>query len=166
MRVLGIDPGTINLGYGIIDNGEQMRMVDCGSVSLSSQIPIEKRLCSFYSELTRIIADHHPDEVAIEEPFLGLNIRSALAIGRAQAIAVLAAANQGLPIYYYSPAQIKQQVTSYGRSNKEQMQEMVRIQLKLAQCPQTSDAADALAVAICHIQQSRLKQWLVSRSSI
>ena len=111
-----------------------------------------------------LIAEYHPDEVAIEEPFVGQNIRSALAIGRAQAIAILAAANQDLPVYYYSPAQIKQQVSSYGVSDKEQMQEMVKIQLELPQRPESSDAADALAVAICHIQQSRFNQWLAPGS--
>jgi len=164
MRILGIDPGTVNLGYGIVDNGEQMQMVDCGRLKLSSRISIETRLRSLYNKLTSLIAEYHPDEVAIEEPFVGQNVRSALAIGRAQAIAILAAANQDLPVYYYSPAQIKQQVSSYGVSNKEQMQEMVKIQLELPQRPESSDAADALAVAICHIQQSRFNQWLASGS--
>jgi crossover junction endodeoxyribonuclease RuvC len=101
--------------------------------------------------------------VAIEEPFIGRNVRSAFAIGRAQAIAILAAANQGLPIYYYSPAQVKQQITSYGQSDKQQVWEMVKIQLGLPQMPQPEDAADALAVAICHIQQRRLNKWLAER---
>jgi len=91
-------------------------------------------------------------------------VHSAFAIGRAQAIAILAAANRELPIYYYSPAQVKQQVTGYGRSDKHQMQEMVKMLLGLPQVPQSSDAADALAVAICHIQQSRLNRWLTDRS--
>jgi len=163
MRILGIDPGTINLGYGIIDGIEEMHMVDCGVLRLSSRIPIEERLRSLYVELTKIIVEHKPNEVAIEEPFMGCNIKSAFSIGRAQAVAILAAANEGLPIYYYSPAQIKQQITSYGQSDKQQMQEMVKIQLRLPQPPQPSDAADALAVAICHIQQSHFSQWLSER---
>ncbi len=141
-----------------------MCMVCCGVLKFPPKIPIEERLCSLYTRLSEIIAEHHPDEVAIEEPFVGHNIRSALAIGRAQAVAILAAAKQGLSVYRYSPAEIKQQVSNYGGSSKEQMQEMVRIQLGLLQPPQPKDAADALAVAICHLQQSRFNQWLAERS--
>ena len=163
MRVLGVDPGTLKLGYGVVDGGDDMQMVDCGVLNLRPRTSVGERLRSVYEKLSTIISEHHPDEAAIEEPFVGQNIRSALAIGRAQAVATLAAANRGLPIYYYSPAQIKQQVAGYGESDKEQMQEMVRIQLGLSCPPQPNDAADALAVAICHIQQSRLNRWLADR---
>jgi crossover junction endodeoxyribonuclease RuvC len=164
MRILGVDPGTINLGYGVVDGEEEMHMVDCGVINLPSRVSTEERLCSLYNELSKIIAKHKPNEVAIEEPFIGHNIRSAFAVGRAQAIAILAASNQGLPIYYYSPAKIKQQITNYGQSDKRQVQEMVRIQLRLSELPEPTDAADALAVAICHIQQSRLNQWLIEHT--
>lgn len=163
MRVLGVDPGTLRLGYGVVDGGDDMQMVDCGALNLRPQTSVGERLVSVYEKLSAIITQHHPDEAAIEEPFVGHNIRSALAIGRAQAVATLAAANQGLPIYYYSPAQIKQQVAGYGESDKEQVQEMVRIQLGLSCPPQPNDAADALAVAICHIQQRRFDRWLADR---
>jgi len=164
MRILGVDPGTINLGYGVVDGEEEMHMVDCGVVNLSAQLSMEERLRSLYSELSKIIARHKPSEVAIEDPFIGHNVRSAFAIGKAQAIAILAAANKGLPIYYYSPAKIKKQITSYGQSDKRQVQEMVRVQLRLAELPQPSDAADALAVAMCHIQQRRLSHWLTEHT--
>lgn len=164
MRILGVDPGTINLGYGVVDGEEEMHMVDCGVVSLSARLPMEERLRSLYSELSRIIARHKPSEVAIEDPFIGHNVKSAFAIGKAQAIAILAAANKGLPIYYYSPAKIKKQITSYGQSDKRQVQEMVRVQLGLSELPQPSDAADALAVAMCHIQQRHLSQWLTEHT--
>jgi len=160
MRILGVDPGTVNLGYGVVDGEEQMHMVDCGVIKLSARSPMEERLRSLYSELSKIIAKHKPREVAIEEPFIGHNVRSAFAIGKAQAIAILAAANQGLPIYYYSPAKVKQQITSYGQSDKQQVQEMVRVQLGLSEPPEPSDAADALAVAMCHVQQRRLDHWI------
>jgi len=160
MRILGVDPGTVNLGYGVVDGEEQMHMVDCGVIKLPVRSPMEERLRSLYSELSKIIARHKPREVAIEEPFIGHNVRSAFAIGKAQAIAILAAANQGLPIYYYSPAKVKQQITSYGQSDKRQVQEMVRIQLGLSEPPEPDDAADALAVAMCHIQQRRLSRWI------
>jgi len=162
MRILGIDPGTVNLGYGVVDNGQEMRMVDYGVLSLSRYARLEERLRSIYDGLSQIVAKHHPDEVAIEEPFAGCNIHSALAIGRAQAIAILVAANQRLPVHCYSPAQIKQQVTSYGGSDKKQVQEGVRMLLGLQESPQPSDASDALAVAICHIQQSRLDKLLAN----
>jgi crossover junction endodeoxyribonuclease RuvC len=160
MRILGIDPGTINLGYGVVDDEEEVHMVDCVVIALSSRLPMEERLRSLYNELSKIISKHKPNEVAIEEPFIGNNVRSAFAIGRAQAMAILAAVNQGLPIYYYSPARIKKQITGYGQSDKQQVQEMVRVQLELSELPQPSDAADALAVAMCHIQQRHLNQWL------
>jgi len=162
MRILGIDPGTVNLGYGVVDDGQEMRMVDYGVLSLSRYARLEERLRSIYDGLSQIVAKHHPDEVAIEEPFAGHNIHSALAIGRAQAIAILVAANQRLPVHCYSPAQIKQQVTSYGGSDKKQVQEGVRMLLGLQESPQPSDASDALAVAICHIQQSRLDKLLAN----
>jgi crossover junction endodeoxyribonuclease RuvC len=158
MRVLGIDPGTLNLGYGVVDEDVgEMAMVDCGVVSLSSKVPVEQRLSSLYKKLVEIVARHQPDEVAIEEPFVADNRRSALAIGRAQAIAMLAAANKNLPVFRYLPTQVKQQVTDYGGSSKEQVQEMVRLQLGLAERPQPSDAADALAVAICHLHQKHIE---------
>ncbi|MEA3442850.1 MAG: crossover junction endodeoxyribonuclease RuvC [Chloroflexota bacterium] len=163
MRILGIDPGTTKVGYGIVDSEEEMQMVDCGVLIFSPRTPIEERLYSLYNELSELIHKHRPDEVAIEEPFIGSNVRSAFAIGRAQAIAILVAASQGLPIYYYSPAKVKQQVAGYGRSDKQQMQEMVKMQLKLPQLPQPSDIADALAIAICHIQEHRFQQWLSDR---
>ena len=160
MCILGVDPGTINLGYGVVDGEEEMHMVDCGVITLSPRLPMEERLHSLYSELSKIITKHKPSEVAIEEPFIGHNVKSAFAIGRAQAIAILAAVNQGLPVYYYSPARVKQQITSYGQSDKQQVQEMIRVQLGLSELPQPSDAADALAIAICHIQHRRHNQWL------
>ncbi len=141
-----------------------MRVVDCGVLRLPSRIPVEERLQCVYRGLGEVIAKHKPSEAAIEEPFVGRNVRSAFSIGRAQAVAILSAVGQGLPVYYYSPAQVKQQITSYGRSDKEQVREMVRIQLGLSSTPEPSDATDALAVAICHIQQGRVNQWLAERT--
>lgn len=165
MRILGIDPGTVHLGYGVVDyiSGE-MRAVDWGVVEPSHRSSHEERLHFLYVELSKVIVQNQPVEVAIEEPFVALNVRSAFAIGRAQAVAILAAANQGLPVFYYSPTQIKQQVTSYGHSDKVQVQEMVQLQLSLSQLPQPSDAADALAVAICHIQEDCFSRWLEESS--
>ena len=161
MRVLGIDPGTLNLGYGVVDeDAGEMVMVDCGVLSQPSRVPVEKRLSSLYKMLVEVVARHQPDEVAIEEPFVADNRRTALAVGRAQAIAILAAANKNLPVFRYLPTQVKQQVTDYGLSGKEQVQEMVKLQLGLAERPEPSDAADALAVAICHLHQKHIESLL------
>jgi len=161
MRVLGIDPGTLNLGYGIVDEADgDVVLVDCGVVSLSSTTPMEQRLASLYQKLKEVVSRYLPDEVAVEEPFVAGNARSALALGRAQAIAILAAANMKLPVFRYSPTQVKQQVTSYGNSSKEQVQEMVRIQLGLDKPPKSLDAADALAIAMCHLHQRQLQNLM------
>jgi crossover junction endodeoxyribonuclease RuvC len=129
MRILGIDPGTVSMGYGIIEANAQ----------------------------------YQPDTVAVEQPFVARNVKSALAVGRAQAVAILAAANQRIPVYEYTPARVKQQVADYGASSKEQVQEMVRLQLGLSEVPQPDDAADALAVALCHVRETHLKNLLAGQ---
>lgn len=161
MRILGIDPGTIAMGYGVIESrNEEIALIDCGVLGSSKRFPIGERLSYLYRELTKIIQRHRPDVAAIEQPFVAKNARTALAIGRAQAIALLAATENGLPTYEYTPTQIKQRVTNYGASSKEQIQEMVRLQLGLAEVPQPDDAADALAVAICHLHEIHLSNIL------
>jgi len=161
MRVLGIDPGTITTGYGVIaDRDGEIALVDFGAIACSPRSPIGERLSHIYRQLLEVIAHCQPDAVAIEQPFLSQNVKSALAIGRAQAVAILAAANRGIPSYEYTPAQVKQRVSNYGASSKEQIQEMVRLQLGLAEVPQPNDAADALAVAICHVREVHLDNLL------
>ncbi len=161
MRVLGIDPGTRIMGYGIVEErGDILSAVEFGALTSSEKTPIAERLAGIYRDLASIIEQYHPDEVAVEQPFFAKNARSALAIGRAQSIALLAAAMQKIPVYEYTPTQVKSAVASYGASSKEQVQEMVRLQLCLTETPQPNDAADALAVAICHIQQAHLRHLL------
>jgi crossover junction endodeoxyribonuclease RuvC len=161
MRVLGIDPGTITMGYGVIEsNNDDISMVDCGALVTSERSPIGERLCYLYRELLCIIENYRPDMVAVEQPFVASNARSALAIGRAQAIALLAAATQDIPSAEYTPAQVKQSVANYGASSKAQVQEMVRLQLNLTEVPHPDDAADALAVAICHLRQMHVSELL------
>ena len=165
MKILGIDPGTITMGYGVIETGEdEITLVDYGALSTSTRSPIGERLSYLYNKLREIISHHQPDAVAVEQPFVSKNVKSALAIGRAQAVAMLAAANSGIPVYEYAPTAIKQRVTDYGASSKEQIQEMVRLQLSLSQVPEPNDAADALAVAICHWREMQL-QSLLARAS-
>ncbi|MBA7675072.1 Crossover junction endodeoxyribonuclease RuvC [subsurface metagenome] len=113
-----------------------------------------------YNGLMEIISRCQPDTVAIERPFMAKNVQSALAIGKAQAVAILAAAKNGIASYEYTPTQVKQRVADYGASSKEQIQEMVRLQLGLSQVPQPSDAADALAVALCHLREVHLESLL------
>ncbi len=164
MRVLGIDPGTVTMGYGVVESGEnETALVDYGALTSPLRSPIGERLSYLYNKLSEIISRHQPDAVAVEQPFVGKNVRSALAIGRAQAVAMLAAANIGIPTYEYTPAQIKQRITNYGASSKEQIQEMVRLQLGMAQVPQPNDAADALAVALCHLSEIHLSNLLAER---
>ncbi len=164
MRILGVDPGTIVMGYGVIEdrNGE-ISLVDCGALTVQARSPIGERLSFMYNKLLEIIARYQPDVMAIEQPFMAKNAKSALAIGRAQAIALLAAANQGIATSEYTPAQIKQRVANYGASSKEQIQEMVRLQLGLSQVPEPSDAADALAVALCHLSEVHLSDLLAKQ---
>ncbi len=164
MRILGIDPGTVVLGYGIIDaEADEMTFVCCDALSCPRRSPIGERLSHFYQKLSEVISRYHPDEVAVEQPFVAKNVRSALAIGRAQAVAMLAASQQGIPCYEYTPAQIKQSVASYGASSKAQIQEMVKLHLGLAEIPQPDDAADALAVAICHLRETHLQRLIAEQ---
>jgi crossover junction endodeoxyribonuclease RuvC len=164
MRILGIDPGTVVMGYGVIEAGDdRIILLDSGALVARERSPIGERLSFIYRRLLEIIASYQPDAAAIEQPFMAKNVRSALAVGRAQAIAILAAAERGIPTFEYTPAQVKQRVTNYGASTKEQVQEMVKLQLNLTEVPQPSDAADALAVALCHLQETHLESLLARR---
>ena len=164
MRVLGIDPGTITMGYGVIESrDDEVALVDYGALSTPPRSTIGERLSYLYNELLEIISQCQPDAVAIEQPFMAKNAQSALAVGRAQAVAILAAANRGIPSYNYTPTQVKQRVANYGASSKEQIQEMVKLQLGLSQVPEPSDAADALAIALCHLREVHLENLLADR---
>ena len=150
------------MGYGVIEGGdEEIALVDYGVLNTPLRSPIGERLSYLYHGLLDVISRWQPDAVAVEQPFvMTRNVKSALAIGRAQAVAILAAANQKISSYEYTPTQVKQRVADYGASSKEQIQEMVRLQLGLAEAPQPSDAADALAVAICHLREIHLSNLL------
>ncbi len=152
------------MGYGVIEGeGDQTELVNYGALETPEHSLIGERLSYLYSGLREIIHRYQPDVIAVEQPFVARNVQSALAIGRAQAVAILAAADNGIPTHEYTPTQIKQRVASYGASSKEQMQEMVRLQLGLEAVPEPNDAADALAVAICHLREMHLNQLLASQ---
>lgn len=164
MRVLGVDPGTVVVGYGVIESkNDKIVMLDCGALNTSARSPIGERLSYLYNRLCEIVARYQPDALAVEQPFVSKNVSSALAIGKAQAIAILAAANKGIPTHEYTPAQIKQRVANYGASSKEQVQEMVRLQLGLSEVPQPDDAADALATALCHLREVHISSLLAEQ---
>ena len=152
------------MGWGVIDTGDGvLRMVDYGAVKCSNRLTTAERLGILYNKLFDIVKEYRPDAVAIEQPFVSENIKTAFVIGKAQAVAILAAVNNGVPTCEYSPARIKQQIANYGTSSKAQIQEMVRLELHLETAPEPSDAADALAVALCHWQEIHLSNIIAGR---
>jgi len=164
MKILGIDPGTVVMGYGVIEGeGDAITLVEFGAINVPAGAEIGERLNHLYDNLLKIIDRHRPDAVAVEQPFVAKNVKSAMAIGRAQAVALLAAASSHVPSYEYTPARVKQMVAGHGAGSKEQVQEMVRLQLGLAVAPQPTDAADALAVAICHVQETHLANLIAGQ---
>ena len=161
MRIMGIDPGTVVMGYGVIESqNDEMALVDYGIITSPARSTGWERLSYLYDRLLEIISRYQPDAVAVEQPFIAKNVKAAMAVGRAQAVAILAAGNRVIPTYEYTPTQVKQRVANYGASSKEQIQEMVKLQLELSQVPQPNDAADALAVAICHLREVHLSNLL------
>ena len=156
LLILGIDPGLSTTGYGLVLLCEDRpQAVAYGALRIrKGRRLLPERLRQIYDGIAAVIADWQPAEVAVEDFLVG-NVRAAVAIGEARAVALLAAAQAGLPAFQYQPAQVKQFVTSYGGSQKVQVQEMVRLLLDMAEAPQPLDAADALAVALCHCFQRR-----------
>jgi len=149
---LGIDPGTAIVGYAVVAaRGDELSMLVCNVITTPARMPLAERLQQIYAGLVEIIGMYTPQEAAIEELFFAKNTRTAMTVGQARGVAMLALANGGLPISEYTPKQVKQAVTGYGDARKEQVGEMVRILLKLSSIPRPDDAADAAAVAICHL---------------
>jgi crossover junction endodeoxyribonuclease RuvC len=157
MRVIGIDPGTGILGFGVIDftPGKPPKLVDAGVVTTPPHTPLPERLLDIFNSLTEIINETKPDIMSIEKLFFAQNITTAISVSHARGVAMLVGAQAGLEIAEYTPLQIKQTLTGYGRADKKQMQEMVRIHLNLKIAPKPDDAADALAAAITHDLMSR-----------
>jgi crossover junction endodeoxyribonuclease RuvC len=152
MRVLGIDPGLATVGYGVIEQYQTaLKPIDCGTITTPAGLETPQRLVMVYDGIMELIDRFAPDAVAIEELFFNQNITTAMTVGHARGAAVVAAAKCGQPLFEYTPLQVKQAVVGYGRADKKQVQEMVRVLLTLKKVPKPDDAADALAVAICHI---------------
>jgi len=153
MRVLGIDCGGEHTGYGVVELQARGKLwcLSCGAIRLSAREALPRRLSRIYNRLGEIIAEYRPDQVAIEDVFYALNVKSALKLGQIRGVAMLAAATAGLNVAEYSPLTIKSSVVGYGRAEKQQVQSMVTRLLDLAEPPEPMDASDALAIAICHL---------------
>lgn len=150
MRVLGIDPGTGICGFGVVDfsPGKKPKMVTAGVIATPAHTPLSERLVDIYDSLHEIIKETKPDVMSIEKLFFAQNITTAISVSHARGVVMLVGTQAKLPIYEYTPLQIKQTLTGYGRADKKQMQEMVRLHLNLKSIPKPDDAADALAAAI------------------
>ena len=156
MLVLGVDPGTAILGYGLVcQEGSTLRAVDYGVLTTPAGMPLPERLRLLYAGLNEILGRHRPDAASVEQLFFTKNVKTAITVSHARGVTLLALANAGLPIHEYTPLQVKQAVLGYGRGDKLQMQTMVRMLLGLPGLPQPDDAADALAIAICHLNLAR-----------
>lgn len=152
MVTLGIDPGTARLGYGVIRGHHEPEALTFGVIETSNRDPMPTRLVILHEAVRKLIAEYQPDVVAVEQLFFARNVTTALAVGQARGVVLLAAAMADRPVVEYKPAEIKQAISGYGKAGKQQMQEMVRIILRLDAIPEPDDAADALAIAVCHAQ--------------
>jgi len=155
--ILGIDPGTAITGYGLVreDDGN-LALVDCGVITTPAGQSLPARLQTLYQGLADVIRKHQPTAAAVEELFFSRNVRTALSVGHARGVVLLALANAGLPIHEYKPLEVKQAIAGYGGADKRQVQEMVRMLLHLDHVPQPDDAADAVAIAVCHIHSAQM----------
>lgn len=159
MLILGIDPGIAILGFGLVRyEANKFTVIDYGAITTAAGTKMSDRLTRIYEGLTGIIDRYKPDAFAVEELFFNKNIKTALTVGHARGVAVLAGSMSGVPVYEYTPLQVKQAVVGYGRAEKSQMQQMVKILLNLREIPKPDDVADALAVAICHGNSSNFSE--------
>jgi crossover junction endodeoxyribonuclease RuvC len=168
VRIVGIDPGSERTGYGCVEtDGRRHRLVTCGAITAAARDPFPNRLAKIYGELTSLLAKTRPECVAVESVFHAINARSALKLGHARGVAILAAVEAGCDVVEYTPAEVKRAVVGYGRADKRQIQQMIKLLLGLEKPPSPHDAADALAVAICHLhsQAGLWKAGLTTRLS-
>lgn len=157
-RVIGVDPGLTITGWGVVDgDGTSARMVACGAIRTSAKQPRAERLRDIAAALRALIEEHQPAELAVEQQFVAMNVRSAMVIGEARAAAMIAAADRGIPVYEFAPTSVKQAVTGWGGAPKEQVEQMVAVQLELATSPTPLDVTDALAVALTRLGDLRLE---------
>ena len=167
MIIFGIDPGSDRTGYGCVtSDGTRHRLVACGAIATKTSATFPEKLLAIHARLTTLLSECRPDAVAIENLFHAVNARSALKLGHARGVAMLAAVEAGVPIFEYTPAEVKRVVVGYGRAEKPQVQHMIKVILGLSAAPSPHDAADALAVAVCHIHSRprRLTEAMASGS--
>ncbi|MGG6313577.1 crossover junction endodeoxyribonuclease RuvC [Paenibacillus macerans] len=161
MRILGIDPGIAIVGFGFVDKqGSKVTPVQYGCIQTEAHTPEEERLLHVYEGMVQLIDKYKPDAVALEKLFFNRNVTTAMSVGQARGVLVLAAVQKGLPVSEYTPMQVKQAIVGYGKAEKRQVQEMTRMFLKLQAIPKPDDVADALAVAICHAHSYTLNSKL------
>jgi crossover junction endodeoxyribonuclease RuvC len=159
MIILGVDPGIATVGFGVVELvGNKYRVLDYGAILTPSDQLFPHRLRAVYNQLNDIIKRYRPDDLAIEELFFNKNVKTAIKVGHARGVEILAAVNHDIEVYEYTPLQVKQAVVGYGRAEKRQVQEMVKILLNLDKIPKPDDVADALAVAICHGSSLKFKE--------
>ncbi len=163
MVILGIDPGTARCGYGLINDAKgRLSLIECGLIETPPNSPLTDRLLTIHTRLLELIDGQNPGSVAVEELFFASNAKTALSVGQARGVILLAAATSGVPVAEYTPLQVKQAVTGYGRADKEQVRSMVKTILKLQDLKGHDDASDALAIAICHAFSARMTDKLGS----
>ena len=155
MRILGIDPGIATVGFGVIDSDRnRQRFVTCGVITTPAKTPLSSRLDRIQADLKELIEQVHPDVVAMEELFFNTNITTGISVAHGRGVLLLTCYQAGLPIYEYTPLQVKQAVVGYGRAEKKQVMDMVRRLLNLNAAPKPDDAADAVAIALCHARSA------------
>lgn len=158
MRVLGIDPGIAIVGYSILDfENNKFKLIEYGCVTTSSTSPLTERLKFIYMEMENIIREFKPQDMAIEELFFNKNVKTAITVAQARGVEILSGINNGLSVYEYTPLQVKQGIVGYGRADKFQVQQSVKNLLRLDHIPKPDDAADAIAIAICHCFGNKFK---------
>ena len=151
MRIIGIDPGYAIVGYGVLDyEGNRFRVVDYGAVTTQAGLPLERRIEIIYDELEKLLHTYNPQSMAVEKLFFTTNQKTAIDVAQARGAIMLCAVKHGAQLYEYTPLQVKQAVTGYGKADKNQMQQMTKTLLALPAVPKPDDTADALAIAICH----------------
>lgn len=155
MRILGIDPGIAIVGFGIIEyDNVKFRVVDYGAITSPAHTPVPERLKMIYDDLNYVIEKYEPDEIAVEELFYNNNAKTVINVAQARGVLILAGQNHNIPVFEYTPLQVKQSVVGYGRAEKKQVQQMVKNILGLSEVPKPDDTADAVAIAICHAHAS------------
>lgn len=152
MIAIGFDPGTARLGYGVIGSDPDPYAIDFGVIVTAADLPMAQRLLEIHLAVSELIDRHRPDAVAVELLYFARNVTTAMTVGQARGVVLLAAAQHGVLVAEYSPSEVKHAIVGYGKADKRQIQEMVRIMLGLTSLPRPDDAADALAAAICHVQ--------------